>query len=155
MLGPSSGVKLSSETILFVKLLYTNIRLGNLYQKFEIEKYTVNGKLILPKKIERHLKKKNLHELACEFAWICEYLQASCIQHFNPLQPAKKILNFYLRFLGYVHTCTKLPPINGFHCISIFSSIFLPKTPRQLFNASAVLPEVPIFLFCVFLDINR
>ena len=82
MLGPSSGVKLSSETILFVKLLYTNIRLGNLYQKFEIEKYTVNGKLILPKKIERHLKKIFLHELACEFAWICEYLQASCIQHF-------------------------------------------------------------------------
>ena len=47
-----------------------------------------------------------MHELACEFAWICKYLQASCIQHFNPLQPAKKILNFYLRFLGYVHTCT-------------------------------------------------
>ena len=32
----------------------------NLYQKFEIEKYTVCGKLILPKKMERHLKQKNL-----------------------------------------------------------------------------------------------
>ena len=30
----------------------------NLYQKFEIEKYTVCGKLILPQKIVRHLKKK-------------------------------------------------------------------------------------------------
>ena len=27
----------------------------NLYQKFEIEKYTVCGKLILPQKMERHL----------------------------------------------------------------------------------------------------
>ena len=29
----------------------------NLYQKFEIEKYTVCGKLILPKKMERHFFK--------------------------------------------------------------------------------------------------
>ena len=54
----------------------------NLYQKFKIEKYTVCGTLILPKKMERHLKKIFWAQLACEFAWICEYLQASCIQHF-------------------------------------------------------------------------
>ena len=58
-------------------------RLGQFVLKFEIEKYTVCGKLILAtKKIERHLKKKNLALLACKFAWICEYLKASCIQHF-------------------------------------------------------------------------
>ena len=51
----------------------------NLYQKFEIEKYTVCGKLILPKKMERHFLNFFLAQLACEFAWICEYLQASCI----------------------------------------------------------------------------
>ena len=54
----------------------------NLYQKFEIEKYTVCGKLILPKKMERNKNKKIWAQLASEFAWICEYLQASCIQHF-------------------------------------------------------------------------
>ena len=32
----------------------------NLYQKFEIEKYTVCGKLILPKKMESHLFKKKV-----------------------------------------------------------------------------------------------
>ena len=31
----------------------------NLYKKFEIEKYTVCGKLILPKKMERHLNNKD------------------------------------------------------------------------------------------------
>ena len=46
-------------------------------QKFEIEEYTVCGKLILPKNFIHFLA-----QLACEFAWICEYLQASCIQHF-------------------------------------------------------------------------
>ena len=48
----------------------------NLYQKFEIEKYTVCSKLILQKTMERHLKKKifcrnwlgNLHG----FANICK-----------------------------------------------------------------------------------
>ena len=55
----------------------------NLYKKFEIEKYTVCGKLILPKKNGKALKKNFfLAQLACEFAWICKYLQASCIQHF-------------------------------------------------------------------------
>ena len=48
----------------------------NLYQKFEIEKYTVCGKLILPKKIERHLKKeKNLPSWLANlhgFANICK-----------------------------------------------------------------------------------
>ena len=53
----------------------------NLYKKFEIEKYTVCGKLILPKN-GKTFKKKIWAQLACEFAWICEYLQASCIQHF-------------------------------------------------------------------------
>ena len=49
-------------------LLYVHysVRWVNLYKKFEIEKYTVSGKLILPKK----------------FGWICEYLQAPCIQNF-------------------------------------------------------------------------
>ena len=54
----------------------------NLYQKFEIEKYTVCGKLILPQKNGKAFLKKFVEQLACEFAWICEYLQASCIQHF-------------------------------------------------------------------------
>ena len=54
----------------------------NLYQKFEMEKYTVCGKLILPKKNWKAFKQISLAQLACEFAWICEYLQASCIQHF-------------------------------------------------------------------------
>ena len=43
----------------------------NLYQKFEIEKYTVCGKLILPKKMERHFWHNwlaNLHG----FANICK-----------------------------------------------------------------------------------
>ena len=53
----------------------------NLCQKFEIVEYTVCGKLNLPhKKMERHLLK--LAQLACKFARICEYLKASCIQHF-------------------------------------------------------------------------
>ena len=44
----------------------------NLYQKFEIEKYTVCSKLILQKTMERHLKKKIfLPQLAWEFAWLC------------------------------------------------------------------------------------
>ena len=51
-----------------------------MYQKCEIEKYTVYGNLILPKKMERHFL-NFLAQLACEFAWIGEYLQASCIQH--------------------------------------------------------------------------
>ena len=56
---------------------------ANLYQKFETEEYTVCGKLISPQKIEKAFKKKFFFaQLACEFAWICEYLQASCIQHF-------------------------------------------------------------------------
>ena len=53
----------------------------NLFQKFEIEKYTVCGKLILQKN-GKTFKKFFLPQLACEFAWIGEYLQASCIQHF-------------------------------------------------------------------------
>ena len=64
-----------------MQLCMLHIRLGQLVLKFEIEKYTVSGKLILPKKMEKHFK-KNSAQLACEFAWICEYLQASCIQHF-------------------------------------------------------------------------
>ena len=55
----------------------------NLYQKFEIEKYTVCGKLILPKKGKGIFKINFGAQQACEFAWICKYLQASsCIQHF-------------------------------------------------------------------------
>ena len=41
-------------------VLYYTVGWVNLYQKFENEKCTVYGKLILPKKMERHLKKKNL-----------------------------------------------------------------------------------------------
>ena len=55
----------------------------NLYQKFKIQKYTVCGKLILPRKMERHFKKNILAQLASKFACIFyEYLQASCIQNF-------------------------------------------------------------------------
>ena len=51
-------------------------------KKIEIEKYTVFGKLILTKKVERHFFNFFWLQLAYEFARICEYLQASCIQHF-------------------------------------------------------------------------
>ena len=41
--------------------LYCTVGWVNMYQKFEIEKYTICGKLILPtKKMERHFKKKIL-----------------------------------------------------------------------------------------------
>ena len=60
---------------------YCTLGWVNLYQQIEIEKYTVCGKLILPKN-GKALKKFFWAQLACEFAWICEYLQASCIQHF-------------------------------------------------------------------------
>ena len=50
----------------------------NLYQKLEIEKYAVCGKLILPKKW-KDIFLNFLAKLACKFAWICKYLQASCI----------------------------------------------------------------------------
>ena len=63
------------------KLLYCTVGWVKMDKKFEIEKYAVCGKLILPKKMERHFF-LNFAQLACEFAWICEYLQASCIQHF-------------------------------------------------------------------------
>ena len=54
----------------------------NLYQKFEIEKYTNCGKLILPQKNGKTFFNIFFAQLACGFAWICEYLQASYIQHF-------------------------------------------------------------------------
>ena len=60
---------------------YCTLGWVNLYQQIEIEKYTVCGKLILPKN-GKALQKIFWAQLACEFAWICEYLQASCIQHF-------------------------------------------------------------------------
>ena len=41
-------------------------RLGQFVSKFEVEKYTVCGKLIFPKKMERHLK-KFFTQLACKF----------------------------------------------------------------------------------------
>ena len=45
------------EARLHLFITYT-IGWVNLYQKFEIEKYTICGKLILPtQKMERHLKK--------------------------------------------------------------------------------------------------
>ena len=44
----------------FTYCMYCTVGWVNLYQKFKIEKYTVFGKLIFPKKIERHLKKKKL-----------------------------------------------------------------------------------------------
>ena len=34
------------------------------------------------KKWKDIFKQNFLAQLACEFAWICEYLEASCIQHF-------------------------------------------------------------------------
>ena len=55
-------------------------RLGQLYQNFEIEKYTVYGKLILPKNGEAFKKKM----LGTTGLLICMDLRifASCIQHF-------------------------------------------------------------------------
>ena len=52
---------------------YVHCTLGwvNLYQKFEIEKYTDCGKLILPKKWKGIFQKNLGAQLACEFAWIC------------------------------------------------------------------------------------
>ena len=43
---------------------------------------------IQPQKMERHFKIFLLAQLECEFAWICESLQASCIQHFKDM-PSK------------------------------------------------------------------
>ena len=40
-----------------VLTVYSKLCWFNLYQKFEIEKYTVCGKLVLPKQMARHLKK--------------------------------------------------------------------------------------------------
>ena len=71
-----------------ISLVQTNVNgiytIGwvNLYKKFEIEKYTVCGKLILPKKLKGILLNFFLAQLACKCSWICKYLQASCIQHF-------------------------------------------------------------------------
>ena len=65
-----------------MQLCMLHIRLGQLVSKFEIEKYTVSGKLILPKKMERHFLKIFLAQLAFKSAWVCKYLQASCIQLF-------------------------------------------------------------------------
>ena len=74
-MGPTKTYAFANEILFIVGWV-------NLYKNFEIEKYTVCGKLILLKKIGRHLNFFFLAQLACEFAWICEYLQASCIQHF-------------------------------------------------------------------------
>ena len=62
-----------------------HIRLGqySMYQQFEIEKYRVCGKLILPNKLKDIFSKFFLAQLVCEFSWIFEYLQASCIQLFK------------------------------------------------------------------------
>ena len=76
----SSPVFPCLESGLTFRLLHN--RLGQFVSKFEIEKYTVCGKHILPKQIERHFFIFFWAQLACEYAWICEYLQASCIQHF-------------------------------------------------------------------------
>ena len=62
--------------------MYSILGWVNLYQKFEIEKSTVCGKLIL-QKIHTKKQKHFWAQLECEFAWICKYLQASCIQHFQ------------------------------------------------------------------------
>ena len=57
------------------------IRLGQFVSKIEIEKCAVCGKFFLPKNGKAFLN-FFLAQLACEFAWICKYLQASCIPHF-------------------------------------------------------------------------
>ena len=68
---------LSTDTLSLLQYGYI-CTLGwvNLYHKFKIEKYTISGKLIFPKNIERHFK-FFFAQLVCEFACICEYLQAS------------------------------------------------------------------------------
>ena len=79
--GVGDGKTLFNLTCqLSVTEIYCIVGWVNLYQKFEIEKYTVCGKLILSKKIGKAFK--FLAQLARVFSWICKYLQASCIQHF-------------------------------------------------------------------------
>ena len=62
---------------------YCTLGWVNLYKKFELKNiqfvvnsfYKKNGKDIFCKFF--------FAQLACGFAWICKYLQASCIQHFQ------------------------------------------------------------------------
>ena len=69
-----------------VLTVYSKLCWFNLYQKFEIEKYTVCGKLVLPKKNGTGFFKTFFGaQLASKFAWICKYLQASCIQHYKDM----------------------------------------------------------------------
>ena len=60
-------------TLIELRMYIVQCTIGwvNLYKKFEIEKFTVCGKFILPTKMKRHLKKK-FAQLYCEFAWVCE-----------------------------------------------------------------------------------
>ena len=54
------------------------------YKKLEIgrKKKTICGEVILPKNLYRKQFFYFFAQMACEFAWICEYLQASCCANF-------------------------------------------------------------------------
>ena len=72
-----------SPTSLMYCVLYCILGWVNLYPKFEIEKYTACGKLILPPKNGKAFLKIFLGTTGsqiCMDLWIM-YMQASCIQH--------------------------------------------------------------------------
>ena len=76
----------------------------NLYQKFEIEKYTFCGKLILPKKMERHLKKiffattglQICMDLRIFASFLYPTLLKICTQTFDRKQFYSSTLNFVI-----------------------------------------------------------
>ena len=81
----------------------------NLYQKFEIKniQFVVNS---FYQKNGKAFKKFFLAQLACEFACICEYLHASCIQTFKDMHSKiwqKVVLLKYFKFCYYMH-CKKI-----------------------------------------------
>ena len=65
-------------------LLNRNYTLGwvNLDQKLEIEKNTICSKVNSPKKYLEIFLNLFFAQMACGFAWICKFLQASYSPHF-------------------------------------------------------------------------
>ena len=89
-------------------LLYTVCILGwvNSYQKFEIEKYTVCDKFILPKKMERHFfvgttGMRICMDLRIFASFLYPTLLKICIQKFD-----RKY--FYLSTLNFVIICIEI-----------------------------------------------
>ena len=88
--GGWRGILYHIRTQCIIQYMYVHTRrtyaLGwvNLYlKKLKLKNIVFVVNSFYPKKMERHLKKKIYwHNRLCEFAWICEYLKASCLQHF-------------------------------------------------------------------------